>query len=108
MPTGSWLQLEIDGRLGDGQRMAQRDQLVRALGGHDAGDARGREHVALLGFALLDQRQRCRRHRDEAFRARGAMRHGLVGDVDHARLALLVEMGELGHGVHSSRSRSAR
>ena len=35
--------------------MAERDQLVRALGRHDAGEARGAEHVALLGVAVADR-----------------------------------------------------
>ena len=99
MPGGIARGLEVDGRLGDGERMAERDQLVGLLGGHDAGDAGGGQHVALLGLALLDQRQRRRRHGDEAFGARGALGGGLVGDVDHARLALVVEVRELGHGA---------
>ena len=97
MPAGSRDGSNVTLALVMAERMAERDQLVRLLGGHDAGDARGGEHVAFLGAALLDQRQRRRRHGEEAFRARRAVGGGLVGDVDHARLALVVEMRELGH-----------
>ena len=48
--------------LADGERMAERDQFVRALGRHDAGDARGAEHVALLGVALAHDVERLRLH----------------------------------------------
>ena len=58
-----------------------------------------------LAVARLDQRQRAGRHGDEALGARRALRDGLVRDVDHARLALVVEMGELGHGATRFRLR---
>ncbi len=91
-PGGSGGRHQLHGDLADGQRMAQRDQLVRPLGGHDAGDAGDRQDIALLGLALLDQRERLGGHGDEALGAGGALRRGLVRDVDHARLALVVEM----------------
>ena len=40
--------------LRQGQRMAERDQLMGALGRHDAGDAGDRQHVALAGLAAED------------------------------------------------------
>ena len=40
--------------------MAERDQLVRLLRRHDAGDARGAEHVALLGVAREHEVERLR------------------------------------------------
>ena len=49
--------VDVDGDLGERQRVAERDQLVGALGRHDAGDARGADHVALLGVAGADQRR---------------------------------------------------
>jgi hypothetical protein len=40
------------------KRMAERDQLGRLLGRHDAGDARGRKHIALLCRTGDDQIER--------------------------------------------------
>ncbi len=75
--------------------MAERDQLVRLLRRHDAGDARRAEHVALLGVAAQDEVERRRRHHDAALRHRDAIGHRLVRHVDHPRLAAAAEMGEL-------------
>ena len=54
--------------------MAQRDQVAGALGGHDAGDARDAEHVALADAAFADPLQRRRRHHDPAARHGDARR----------------------------------
>src|ERR1700694_463850 len=43
--------LDLDLHLGERERMAERDQLMGALGGEDAGNARLAEHVALPGIA---------------------------------------------------------
>ena len=61
------LGLDVDRDLGDRQRMAERDQLVRALGRHDAGDARGAEHVAFHRVAGEHQIERLLAHDDPAF-----------------------------------------
>ena len=53
--------------------MAERDQLMRALGRHDAGDAGGAEHVALLGVALEHEIERLLRHHDAALGDRDAL-----------------------------------
>ena len=45
------IEVEVDGDLRQRQRMAERDELGRALGRHDAGDAGRRQHVAFLGIA---------------------------------------------------------
>ncbi len=57
--------------------MAERDQLVRALRRHDAGEPRRAEHVALLGVALADQGHGLGRHDDAALGAGGAGGDGL-------------------------------
>ena len=73
--------------------MAERDQLARALGGHDAGEPGDREHVALgrgpstiiasVSGAMTTAR----------LGARHALRLVLGADVDHARArAALVEV----------------
>src|SRR5262249_7446433 len=48
---------EIDGDLRQGQKMAQRDQLMRPLCGNYAGDTRRDEHIALRRFPVQDQVQ---------------------------------------------------
>ena len=83
--------------------MAERDQFVRALGRHDAGEARGAEHVALLGVALADDAQGLRVHDDAALGAGDALGHRLVGDVDHVGRAARVEMAEARHRVRGRR-----
>src|SRR4028119_534843 len=55
----------IDRNLGEQERMAQRDQLVRALRRHDAGEARGAEHIPLLRVPAQDDLDRFGRHYDE-------------------------------------------
>ena len=74
--------------------MAERDQVGGALGGHDPGEARDAENVALGGGAAGDEREGRRRHGDPAARHRAAGGRGLVRDVDHLRGAAGVEMGE--------------
>ena len=82
--------------------MAERDQLVRALGGHDAGEPGRAEHVALLGVALADQRQGLGLHDDAALRPGGPVGRGLVGDVDHVGRAAGIEVGERRARLHRS------
>ena len=53
---------------------------------------RGAEHVALLGVAGEHEVERLWRHDDAAFGDRDALGRGLGRDIDHARLAALVEM----------------
>ena len=58
---------KIDGDLGQRERMAKRNKLVGAFGGHDAGDACGREHIAFLGIAFAHDLERGALHDDAAF-----------------------------------------
>src|SRR4029078_9513654 len=76
--------------------MAERDQLMRPLRRHDAGDPRRRQHVALFGLALEDQIKRGRRHGDKTLGGRAARRHLLIADIDHTGFAFLIEMAEAG------------
>ena len=76
--------------------MAERDQVGRALGRLDRGDARDAQHVALLRAARAHQRERLRLHRDAADGTGHAVRDLLASHVDHVRLPGLVEVGKMG------------
>ena len=67
---------------------------MRALCRHDPGDAGGRKHVALGHAPCKDEVERLRHHGDEAHGARGAGGDLLARHVDHAGLALVVEVAE--------------
>ena len=84
----------IHGDFRQRQRMAQRDQIRGAFRRHDAGDARGSQHVALLGIAGNDQIERRLAHDDAAFRDRYTLGGRFGRDVDHAGLTPGVDMGE--------------
>ena len=86
---------ELDRHAGQRQRMAQRDQVRRALGRLDRGDPRDPEHVALFRVARAHHRQRGRAHLDAAAGARDTFGYILVGDVDHVRLPVRVEVGKM-------------
>ena len=58
MPGSLASGVSVDLDLGNGERMAQRDQFMRALGGHDAGNAGGAEHIALFRVAFADDVER--------------------------------------------------
>ena len=88
---------EIHGDLGQRQRMAERDKLVRLLGRHDAGDAGGGEHIAFRRLARFDQRQGSGGHENIALGDSGARRGGLFPHIDHGGLALVVDMAQLAH-----------
>lgn len=77
--------------------MTERNQVRRALRGHDGGDARDAEDVALLGRPRLHEFEGRRRHVDASARTRDAVRFGLGADVDHVRLAFLIKMREFRH-----------
>ena len=87
MPGSFGVGRQIDLDLRDGERMAERDQFVRALGRHDAGDAGGAEHVAFFRIALAHDVEGRRLHHHATRGHRLAFRHGLGRDVDHARFA---------------------
>ena len=90
---------EFDFDLGQLNGMTQGDQLGSLLGRHNAGHACHRQHIAFLVGALCDLREGLGLHQDAAARDRASVRGVLVTDIDHARMTLLVEMGQLGHGL---------
>ena len=74
--------------------MAQRDNLRGQLGAHDSGQLGDGQDVALFHQTFLDQPQGFGLHRDLASRYRFTVGDGLVTDIHHADLALLVQMGQ--------------
>ena len=63
--------------------MTQRNELCGPLRGHDAGDARRLQGVALAHPAGADRAHGARRHDDTALRHGLPRRDRLVADVDH-------------------------
>ncbi len=96
---------QLDAHVGQQQGVAHGDQLVGALGRLDAGDLGHGQHVALLGQAAFDERQRLGRHRDPAPGHRHALCLPLGPDVDHARAAALIQMREFARHNHGPRAR---
>ena len=80
--------LDVDVR--QRKRMAQRNQIGRALGGDDAGEARGLERIAFLHLPCANRAQRRGAHRDAPARHGLARGLGLVADIDHAHPAALI------------------
>src|SRR5262249_2176058 len=93
---------ELDVDVRQRQRVAQRDQVRRALGSHDARQTRDGEHVALGERARGDCGERFGAHRDLAAGDRLPRRHLLRRDVDHASPPAPVEMGEPPNARHQA------
>src|SRR5205814_9421866 len=86
-----------------GQRVAEWEQVGRALGGHDAGHARDGKSVAFRS-AFAHRAHRVWGHPDDAFGGRLAHRRDLVADIDHARGPLLIDVCQpLRHGDQDMR-----
>src|SRR5476649_2774097 len=85
-------ELKVDRR--QRQWMAERDQVGRLLGRHDAGQLGDSQHVAFLGCPGLDQLDRRGLHGDRGARHRDALGDLLGADIDHVGVAALVEVGE--------------
>jgi hypothetical protein len=79
------VQLDQDLDMAQGNGMAQRDELRRALGGHHPGQLGGRPQVALREVAGADGGDCIGRKLDEGARRRPAFGLGLGGDIDHLR-----------------------
>src|SRR5262252_5742259 len=89
---------DVDCDVADGERMAKRNEFVGLFRRHDAGDAGGAEHVALLGIARNDEVERGGAHAHEAGGDRDAFGRGLWRYIDHTGSAAAIDMGErLGH-----------
>ncbi len=102
--NSSGFQLEGHGHAGDGQGVAQGNQVAGFFGGLNAGDAGDAQHVAFFGSALGDQRLGAGQHADAAGGHGHPVGMGLGGHVDHVGLALGVKMGQgagvgRGHGL---------
>ncbi|MNF10048.1 hypothetical protein D3C80_2108700 [compost metagenome] len=67
---------------------------MRALGGHDPGNARHREDIALGVATGADQGQGLWLHPHPGFGDRFATGVGLVADIDHVRVAMAVQVGQ--------------
>ncbi len=85
------------------QRVAQRDQIAGALGGHDPGQACHFQYVPFCQLSIADQRQRGRRHADLATGACQSRGHRLLAYVDHPAGAVRIEMAEFAHGSVESK-----
>ena len=94
-----FIEREVDRHLGQGDRVAERNQFVGALGRHDAGDPRRSEHVALLRVARADERQRLGPHDDATLGDRRAFARRLFRDVDHASVARCADVSEFCHAA---------
>ncbi len=81
--------------------MAEGEEPARLLRAEDAGHVAHREHVALADLVLADEAERLLADEDAADGHGRPWRGGLVTDVDHSGMALVVDMAEdggLGHG----------
>jgi hypothetical protein len=85
----------------------KRDQVACALRRLDRRDARHPQHVALGGAAGPHELERRRKHRDAPDGARVTMRYIFGGDVDHVRLAGLVEVGKMRRARPASDARAS-
>jgi hypothetical protein len=74
--------------------MAQGDETVRALGSHDTGEPCGAKHVAFHRIAFEDEIERFFSHQDAPLSDGNTLRRPLVGNIDHAGLASLVDVSE--------------
>lgn len=88
--------LQLDGHMRQGQRMAQGNEIGGLLGGHDAGQARNAQHIALACAAGLDQGQGFSLHQNASAGHGHPACIGFGAHIHHMGLALGVEMGQDG------------
>jgi len=79
---------------GQGNRVAQRDQVAGFFGRLNARDARDAQHIAFFGRALFDELKGLGQHPNAALRRGAAAARGFVGHVHHVGLAVGIEMGQ--------------
>ena len=83
-----------DDEVGQGQRVAERDQVARPLAAHHAGELGDAEDVALRPAAVDHEAHRLVADRHRGLRDGSARGERLVADVDHPRPAGPVDVGE--------------
>ncbi|PAV93356.1 hypothetical protein WR25_14250 [Diploscapter pachys] len=91
------VQRQVERDAGEGQGVAERDEVRGFLRRHDPGDAGNGEHVALLRGAVADRREGVGGDGDAAGGDCATLRHGFIADIDHMRGTVDVEMGEVAH-----------
>ena len=88
---------KFDGHPCQREGVAEWNQVAGFLGRLNARNACNSQHVALLGGAALNQRQRGRQHDDAAGGDAHATGVRFVRHVHHVGLALRVKVCECGH-----------
>lgn len=86
--------------MGQCERMAEGNQLARALGCLDGGNAGDPQNIALGGVAAANEGQGFGAHENTASGSGDTGGVGFVADIYHVRLAGVVKMGQVqvGHG----------
>lgn len=95
------VQFDRDLAVVDPERMAKRDQFVRALCRHHAGNYCRREHRSLgrANFTLGERLRDLCRKPNNCSRMRFTVARRLVAHVHHGRLIVFVNVAESGHFV---------
>src|SRR6476619_7272247 len=102
------ISLDVDADISERDVVAERNQLRRFLGRHDAGDARSRNCVALGERVELDRSERVRAHGDGPLGTSNALGLRFVSDVDHSRAAVGVSVRQLTHLRDDASLRTSR
>ena len=92
--AGRLVEVELDGDARQWQRVAERDQFTGSFRRLDGGYPRNAQHVALLGIARPNQRQRFGTHPDSPRRPGQPFGFRLGSDVNHVRLTGGIEVSE--------------
>ena len=74
--------------------MTKWDEIGRAFGTHDSTQLCYRENVALFDSTVSDQCERFGLHGDRDLGCRPSLGDVLLSDVDHARIAIGIEVRE--------------
>ena len=90
---------EFDINMGDGNRMAERDEFRGFLGRHYAGNTRNTEYIAFFVFALKNKLEGLRLHVDHACGDGTAVRDGFIAHIDHVGFTFPVKVCQFSHGI---------
>ena len=93
LPLGQ--QAEVHAHLGQGQRMAQRDQLTGSFCGHDARNAGHAQHIALFHGAALHGSKGFGVHGDDAVGSGFPGGDGLCAHIHHHGIPGSIKMGQI-------------